>query len=164
MNPEKNFGSSTETEIAAEKPPKPSYGGLFRFCTRRDLGVLIPAIIVAMISGLLIPAFTILLGKIFTSFGSFSSGRISGRELQDQITPFVIQLCIVGAAAWVLGWLHMAFWLAFGENMARRAREQIMKGLLEKNMTWFDSKVVDSGVSGSMNKAIKYIPTCALVT
>ncbi len=50
----------------------------------------------------------------------------------------------------------MALWLAFGENTARRARERIMKGLLEKNMTWFDQKVVDNGVSGSMNKAIKY--------
>ena len=156
MNSEKNIVSSTDIEILEEKPPKPSYGGLFRFCTRRDLVILIPAITVSIISGLMIPAFTILLGDIFTSFGSFSSGLISGRELQDQVTPFVIGICVVGAASWVLGWLHMGFWLAFGENTARRARENIMKGLLKKNMSWFDSKVVGNGISGNMNKAIKY--------
>jgi hypothetical protein len=65
-------------------------------------------------------------------------------------------MCIVGAAAWALGWAHMSLWLAFGENTARRARERIMNGLLQKDITWFDQKVVNNGVSGSMNKAIKY--------
>jgi hypothetical protein len=69
----------------------------------------------------------------------------------------VIGITIIGGAAWGLGWAHMALWLAFGENTAKRAREQILKGLMEKSMTWFDQKVVDNGVSGYMNKAVKYI-------
>ena len=109
-----------------------------------------------MLQDVLFLAFTILLGKIFTQFGAFSTGNLSGGDLEQQVVPFVIGICIVGAAAWGLGWANMALWLAFGENTARRARESIMKGLLEKNMTWFDQKVVDNGVSGSMNKAIKY--------
>lgn len=142
--------------IPEEERPVPSYRGLYRFCNTADLALLLPAVAVSIASGTLVPAFTILLGKIFQKFGSFSSGQISARDLEPQVTPFVVGICIVGAAAWGLGWAHMALWLAFGENTARRAREQIMKGLLEKNMTWYDSKVVDNGVSGSMNKAVKY--------
>jgi len=158
---EKNSMSSaasvTSAEITMEKPPA-TYKGLYRFCTRGDLAILFPALAVSIASGLLIPAFTILLGDIFTSFGLFSSGSISGDKLQQQTTKYVIGIVVVGAAAWALGWAHMALWLAFGENMAKRSRQAIIKGLLEKSMTWYDSKVVDSGVSGSINKAVKYYP------
>jgi len=63
----------------------------------------------------------------------------------------------VGVAAWALGWAHMSMWLAFGENTAKRARERILKDLMKKTMTWYDQKVVDNGISGSMNKAVKYL-------
>lgn len=155
MASEKVAASSIHTISEEEKRPTPSYRGLYRFCNNADLALLLPAISVSIVSGTLVPAFTILLGKIFTKFGAFSSGEIARNDLERQITPFVVGICIVGAAAWGLGWAHMALWLAFGENTARRAREQVMKGLLEKNMTWFDQRVVDNGVSGSMNKAVK---------
>lgn len=147
-----------------EQRPMPSYRGLFRFNTRSDLALLIPALATSIASGVLVPAFSILMGKIFTSFGDFSGGQISASELERQVTLFVIGICIVGVAAWGLGWAHMALWLGFGENVAKRAREQVMKGLLEKSITWYDKKGTDNGVSGSMNKAIKYIPNSPFIT
>jgi len=155
MAEEKVFASSIH-DIIVEERPRPSYRGLYRFCTNADFVVLFPAIAVSVASGLLVPAFTILLGKIFTAFGSFSTGQILSRDLEHQVALSAIGMCIVGAAAWALGWAHMSLWLAFGENTARRARERIMNGLLQKDITWFDQKVVNNGVSGSMNKAIKY--------
>jgi ABC transporter transmembrane region len=148
--------ASSIHEITGEESPKPSYRGLYRFCTDADLALLLPAIAVSIASGLIIPAFTILLGKIFTSFGSFSTVQASPNDLNRQVTPFVAGICVIGAVAWVLGWARMALWLTFGEDAARRARERIMKGLLEKDITWFDEKVVDEGVSGNMNKVVKY--------
>lgn len=156
MVSEKVVASSINTDVIEEEPPKPSYRGLYRFTTKADLTILLPAIAVSIASGCLVPAFTILLGKIFTSFGAYSTGKLAGGDLEQQVVPYVIGICIVGAAAWGLGWANMALWLAFGENVARTARQRMMKGLLEKNMTWFDQKVVDNGVSGNMNKAIKY--------
>jgi hypothetical protein len=138
-----------------DERPTPTYKGLFRFLRHEDLIVLIPALGTSISSGILSPAFSILMGKIFTSFGDFSGGRITAGELEKRVSLFVIGICIVGIAAWGLGWAHMALWLAFGENIAKRAREQMMKGLLGKSMTWYDKKVTDTGVSGSMNKAIK---------
>jgi len=143
-------------QTTEEERPNPSYRGLYRFCRRADFALLIPAVAVSTASGLLNPAFTVLLGKIFTSFGAFSKGTISANELERQVTQFVIGICILGAAAWCIGWAHMSLWLAFGENTARGAREQIMKGLLQKSVTWYDKKGVENGVSGNMNKAIKY--------
>ena len=154
---EKIVASSTPQELIEDERPTPTYRGLYRFCIQADFVLLFPAIAVSVASGLLTPAFTILLGRIFTSFGSFSKGQISGAELQPQVTNFVIGICVVGAAAWALGWAHMSIWLAFGENTAKRAREQILKGLLKKTMTWYDQKVVDDGVSGNINKAVKYL-------
>src|SRR5271170_3566025 len=104
---EKSGTSSTTTqEIVEEQRPTPTYVGLYRFCTKADFALLFPAIAVSIASGCLIPAFTILLGKIFSSFGSFSSRQISGTELQHQVTNFVIGICVVGVAAWGLGWAH----------------------------------------------------------
>jgi len=154
--PEKKSVTSSIQEIVfEEKRPIPTYKGLYRFTTKRDTALLLPAVAVSIASGTLTPAFTILLGKIFTSFGSFSSGQISGQDLQHQVTLYVIGICIIGAAAWGLGWAHMSLWLANGENTAKRARKMILKGLMQKNMTWYDQKTTDNGVSGHMNKAIK---------
>ena len=138
-----------------EARPKPSYKGLFRFYRPADLVILVPALCASIANGVLVPAFSILMGKIFTSFGDFSAGRISSSELERKVTLFVVGICIVGIAAWGIGWAHLALWLAFGENNAKRAREQVMKGLLEKDITWYDQKTADNGVSGSMNKTVK---------
>jgi ABC transporter transmembrane region len=139
-----------------DEQPLPTYSGLFEFTTKKDLIILIPGLFVSVASGLLVPAFTILLGKIFTAFGQFSTGDIAGGELENEIRPFVIGIVIVGAFAWALGWAHMSLWLAFGENTALRARERVIKGLLQKKISWYDLKTVDNGVSGTMNKAVKY--------
>ena len=146
---------SQGSDVVEEERPRPTYKGLYRFYTHKDLPLLIPAVISSLASGVLVPAFSVLLGKIFTSVGAFGNGEISGKEMERQVTLFVIGICIVGAAAWGLGWAHMSLWLAFGENTARRAREQVLKGLMEKSMTWYDEKSANNGVSGYMNKAVK---------
>jgi ATP-binding cassette subfamily B (MDR/TAP) protein 1 len=149
---------SQGSDIVVEERPTPSYKGLYRFYTHKDLPLLVPAIATSVASGVLVPAFSVLLGKIFTSLGAFGNGQISATEMERQVTLFVIGICIVGAAAWALGWAHMSLWLAFGENTARRARVQILEGLMEKSMAWYDEKSANNGVSGQMNKAVKYPP------
>lgn len=157
MAPENHVATTTQAAVENERPG-PTYRGLYRFCSAADFALLIPAIAVSIASGILTPAFTVLLGKIFTSIAAFSKGQISGHELEEQIKPLVIGICVLGVGAWGFGWAHMSMWLAFGENVRKRAKEAVFKGLLEKNMTWFDQKVVDNGVSGYMNKAIKCRP------
>jgi len=151
--------SIIQTTEEMEVRPSPSFKGLFRFYRSSDLIILLPAIAASIGNGILVPAFSILMGRIFTSFGSFSNGQISSDELQQQVTLYVVGICIVGVAAWGIGWAGLSLWLAFGENNARRAREQVIHGLLEKSMTWYDRKGADSGISGSMNKAVKYPST-----
>jgi ATP-binding cassette, subfamily B (MDR/TAP), member 1 len=150
--------------IEMESRPAPSYKGLFRFSQKSDFAILFPAIIASIANGILVPAFSILMGRIFTAFGAFSSGEISSQDLEKQVTLYVVAICVVGVAAWGIGWAHLALWLAFGENNAKRAREQVMKGLLQKSMTWYDVKVTDAGVSGNMNKAVKYYSGTTLLT
>src|SRR5271170_8077680 len=132
---------------AREKRPIPTYRGLFRFYDHSDLFILVPAFTTSFVSGVLIPAFTILLGLMFSSFSNFSNGDITRTELRVQITSYVIGVSSVGVAAWVLGWINMSLWLTFGENTAKKAREQVLKGLLKKDMAWFDEKVVNDGIS-----------------
>ena len=57
---EKVVASSIDDKIEERR-----YRGLYRFTTKADLTILVPAIAVSIASGCLIPAFTILLGKIF---------------------------------------------------------------------------------------------------
>ena len=155
MQPEKAITISAQDIVEEDDRPVPSYSGLFRFCTKADLVLLIPAIAVSVVSGLITPVFTLLLGEIFLKFGAFSTNQIAAGDLEQQILPSIIGICVLGGAAWVLGWLHMSMWLAFGETTARRAREKTIKGILKKSMTWFDKRTVDNGVSGNMNKTVK---------
>src|SRR2546423_12744780 len=93
-------------EMDEQGRQSPTYRGLFRFVRSADLIVLLPAVATSVGSGIQTPAFSILMGKIFTAFGDYSRNTITEAELERQVSAYVIGICIVGIFAWGLGWAH----------------------------------------------------------
>lgn len=112
---------------------------LFTFTTRLHTLPLAVAVTLAVVSGIVIPALALLLGKIFDSFTDFGIGTINGSTLMDQISTNALYLVALGSSSWLLNGCFFTFWLFFGELQAKEARSRLFSGMLNQQISWFDS-------------------------
>lgn len=111
---------------------------LFNFTSRSHLLTLSIALVLSIASGIVIPAFAVLLGKIFDIFTTFGAGQISGPDLVKKISVYGIALAGLGSGSGLLNAFYLGFWLVFGELQARSVREKLFDSMLEEEMGWYD--------------------------
>ena len=111
---------------------------LFNFTTKAhclNLGI---ALIFSIVSGVVIPAVSIFLGRLFNLFTEYGGGQISGPDLVRKVAVNCIALVGVGAGSWVLNGGFFMFWLVFGEIQAQTVRDKLFDGLMQKDLEWYD--------------------------
>ena len=126
--------------VENEEPSKPSWKSLFHFNNKSQYKYLVIAIILSILIGLVIPFQAFFLGKLFLALTSFGAGVIDGKDLIEEIAKYSIYLCSLGAGSWVVSTFYFASWLFFGELQGRNARLELFQSLLNKDMTWYDSR------------------------
>lgn len=118
---------------------------LFNFTTKAHISPLLAAIVLSVASGIVIPALSILLGKLFDQFTKYGGGTIDGHGLVQKISQYGLYLVALGSGAIFLNSGYFGFWLVYGELQAKSVRDELFQGLLEKDMEWFDMR--KSGVN-----------------
>ena len=113
---------------------------LFGFTTRIHLVCFSIAIILSVASGIIIPAFAIILGKVFDIFTKYGAKEISGSALVKKVSTYGVGLVGLGAGAGILNTGYFMAWLVFGELQAKSAREKLFDGMLTKDMDWYDMR------------------------
>lgn len=111
---------------------------LFAFTRRPHLLVLLPAILLSLAAGLLLPVTAIFLGRIFNNFSDFAAGKVDSTTFSHEILNSVYGFLALGVATFVLRGGLFNFWLQFGEMQAKCVREELFRALLEKDLEWYD--------------------------
>lgn len=111
---------------------------LFKFTSRSHFPTLLIALVLSIASGIVIPAFAVLLGKIFNAFTTFGEGQISGPDLVKKVSTYGIALAGLGFGSGLLNAFYLGFWLVFGELQAKSVREKLFDSMLRKDMEWYD--------------------------
>ena len=119
---------------------KAKWRDLFNFTSKAHNLSLFLGIFLSILSGIIVPAFALFLGKIFDSFTKFGAGSLDGSPLLVNISQYAIYLVALGLASWLLNGMYFAFWLVFGELQARSGRDKLFSGILQKDMQWFDTR------------------------
>ncbi|KAG0124731.1 P-loop containing nucleoside triphosphate hydrolase protein [Tuber indicum] len=122
-----------------------SLSSLFAFVRKRNFVALLPALLFSIGSGLVIPTMSLLMGRIFSSFAGYSSNKIGSEELLASVSRYTSYLSLLGATVWLVSGSFFASWLVFGELQARVAREELFRGIVGKDMEWFDTR---KGIAG----------------
>ncbi len=117
---------------------RPSWRSLFVFVTRKQISSILIPLVSTSISALIKPASAIFFGKIFTNLTQFGAGVLGSQDTLDNITLWVIALVCLAAVAWVIEAIFLSSWMIFGEIQAKKAREQLFIGMLDKEMQWYD--------------------------
>ncbi|TGJ87588.1 hypothetical protein E0Z10_g1217 [Xylaria hypoxylon] len=135
--------ASTRTDQSAsqkpQKPQKPSFRDLFTFTTWRHCWLLVAGLVGAILSGAFMTSMSILLGRIFAVISQFGSGHLTGADTAAQISSWCVLLAVVGGAGFLVNFGFMFSWIAFSELQARNIRTRMFRGLLKKDMEWFDA-------------------------
>ncbi len=118
---------------------------LFNFTSRSHSIPLALALFVSIVSGIIIPALAVFLGKIFDSFTSFGAGQISGSDLVKTVSTYGLALVGLGCASGLINAVYLMLWLVFGELQAKSARGKLFDKMLEKDMEWFDMRTSGIG-------------------
>ncbi|KAL8824353.1 MAG: hypothetical protein Q9191_005111 [Dirinaria sp. TL-2023a] len=129
---------------------KASWRALFNFTTKAHLFPVIAAIALSVISGIVVPALAVFLGKLFDLFTKYGGGSISGHELVHKISRYGLYLVGLGVGVIVLNASYFGFWLLYGELQAKSVRDKLFDGLLEKDLEWFDMR--KSGVNTLLSR------------
>lgn len=132
--------SSHANHSASEQPQKSSLRHLFAFTVWRHSWLLVAGLVTAILVGALTTTQSILLGRIFAVISQFGSGHLTGAETIAQISSWCVLLAVVGGAAFIINFGFICSWVAFGELQGRNIRSEIFRGLLKKEMEWFDTR------------------------
>lgn len=117
-----------------------TWRSLFNFTSRSHIVPLLLALVLSVVSGIIIPAVTVFLGKIFDSFTSFGGQQIRGPDLVKQVSTYALWLLGLGCTSGFLSGGFFMNWLVFGELQAKSAREKLFDGMLDKEMEWYDMR------------------------
>ena len=125
-----------------------TWRSLFAFTTKAHIPILCAGLLLSTASGIVVPAFSLFLGKVFTAFAEFGQGELNGPGLVHKVSQFAVLLVgLAGASCALNGFFFMA-WLVFGELQARNARDQLFDSMLQKDMAWYETK--KAGISASI--------------
>lgn len=113
---------------------------LFNFTSRIHLFSLSVALILSVASGIIIPVFAIILGKVFDLFTEYGANEISGSDLVKKISIYGLGLVGLGSGSGILNAGYFMAWLVFGELQAKSARGKLFDGMLKKDMDWYDMR------------------------
>jgi ATP-binding cassette subfamily B (MDR/TAP) protein 1 len=101
---------------------------------------LVAGLVTAVLSGALKTSMSIVLGKIFAVIAQFGSSQLTGAETLAQISSWCVLLTVVGGAGWLVNFAFLFSWIAYSELQARNIRSRMFRGLLKKEMEWFDGQ------------------------
>ena len=155
MGRKPGVGSKNPREDDAKsKKAITSWRALFNFTDQSHLIVLTPAVLLSALSGVLLPAVAILMGKYFDALAKYGAGTITDHELVQKVLFITYGLIAIGAATWLLKGGYFTLWLVFGEMQAKRVRDNLFQSLLLKDLEWFEMR--SSGVGSLLSRLQTY--------
>ena len=147
-----NYDEDDLISIELDGPHRRESGwkALFTFTTGLHLLVLLPGLILSTIAGILEPAVAIFFGKFFDTFSDFGAGQIDGQDLMRKSLVDIYGLIMIGGATWLLKGGYFTIWLVFGELQAKAVRDELFQNLLDKDLSWYESRSV--GVASLLSR------------
>jgi ATP-binding cassette, subfamily B (MDR/TAP), member 1 len=136
MEEERGMLSDDESQYKG----RAGWRSLFIFTTKRHHVTLFFAAAFSVLSGTVMPAVAIALGKIFDDFTRFGAHQLNRHELVSRITTGCLTLVGIALLSWFLNSAFYLLWIVFGELQAKTVRDKLFEGLLNRDIEWYDKR------------------------
>ncbi|KAK5090510.1 ATP-dependent permease [Lithohypha guttulata] len=142
--------NSKEQENPRRQGGLAAYRVVFSFNRPGHLFVLIPAVLLAALSGTIKPAMSILTGHFFTSFAQYAAGTIDAQVMTNSTRSIVYAFIVVAAITWLAKAAVCTTWITYGEMQAAAVREDLFSALIVRDLAWFEAQ--EAGVSSLLSR------------
>jgi len=135
--------SFSDDESSTKVQPKlvTNFSSLFSFFPNSHASYyLLAACLASGVSGLVVPAMSIIIGKIFDSLLKFGLEAYEKKLLRVEVQEFIWYLVGLGLGALISNGVLNAMWQRCADLQAKRARECIFEGLMVRELEWFDKR------------------------
>lgn len=121
----------------------------FRYASTNDALLMAFGIFCALVNGAGLPLFSVFFGELIDSFGTSAN-------LLDDVGKVALVFFLIGIVTALAGWAQISCWKYTALKQSMRIREEYLKAILRKDMTWFDTRKVTE-ISAQMDSDIKLI-------
>ncbi|WVN89031.1 uncharacterized protein L203_104247 [Cryptococcus depauperatus CBS 7841] len=125
-------------------PVKPRFRRLFAFTQSRDFFcTLLPAIIFSVLSALIQPYMSIVIGDAFAIFAAYPmlaslATQADRAAFKEGVGKTSTKLVVAGILACVFNYFKGVMWTRYGEFVADKLRMRFYNSVQAKSMKWFD--------------------------
>lgn len=133
----------SDDEDSARVQPKPvaKLSSLFSFFPNScAFYYLLIACLATVASGLVAPAMSVVIGKIFESLLKFDLETYEKNVLRAEVEGFIWYLVGLGIGAFISNGVLNVMWQRCADLQAKRARECVFEGLMARELEWFDKR------------------------
>nr|XP_018264066.1 ATP-binding cassette, subfamily B (MDR/TAP), member 1 [Kwoniella dejecticola CBS 10117]OBR86224.1 ATP-binding cassette, subfamily B (MDR/TAP), member 1 [Kwoniella dejecticola CBS 10117] len=125
-------------------PVRPTFRRLFALSSAREyILLLIPALVFSILSALVAPYMSMVIGDAFAIFATYplvtgTATQADKDALRAGVRDTSLKLTIAGILAVLFNYLRGILWVWYGETVASRLRNIVYVGVSTKSMEWFD--------------------------
>ena len=124
-----------------QSKPAANISSLFLFFPNSHASYyLLIACLATVVSGLLVPAISIVIGKILDLLLRFSVETHNKKDLGPQVQGLIWHLAELGSGAFICNGVLHVMWQRCAYLQAKRARECVFEGLVVRELEWFDKR------------------------
>lgn len=119
----------------------------FLFLRKRDIPLLVLALVANALSAGTHVAVTIMLNRLFNKLAEFQQHHKTVPQFISELRWACFSIALVGLGAWLFGWLETSFFSYLGERQQVRCRRMLYRSLVARNYSWFET---NSGLDGDL--------------
>ncbi|RPB22579.1 P-loop containing nucleoside triphosphate hydrolase protein [Terfezia boudieri ATCC MYA-4762] len=133
--------SDDEGSARAQSKPVAKFSFLFSFFPNsRAFYYLLTACLATVISGFIVPAMSVVIGKILDSLLKFGLGIYEKKVLRAEVQGLIWHLLGLGIGAFISNGVLNVMWQRCADLQAKRARECVFESLVVRELEWFDKR------------------------
>ncbi|KAE8154046.1 P-loop containing nucleoside triphosphate hydrolase protein [Aspergillus avenaceus] len=150
-----------------------SFFGIYRFASRWDILIIIGSSIAAIAGGAALPLFTVLFGKLTSTFQDIVTHQITYDNFHDQLNKNVVYFIYLGAAELVTIYIATVGFIYTGDHVVQRIRVKYFQAIMRQNIAFFDTlgpgeittritadtNIIQDGISEKVGLALTGIST-----
>lgn len=120
--------------------PNANFFTLYRFAKPRDIFAVCFGVFFAIVHGVALPMFTLVVGAITTNFNQFIADQsLSDAGFQHQTNHNSLYFLYIGIGILVSSTLESYTFVQMGEILAGRYRKNYLRAIIRQNIAYFDS-------------------------
>ncbi|KAF3258027.1 hypothetical protein TWF132_011886 [Orbilia oligospora] len=116
-----------------------TWASYFGFTRRGHAVCLVFGIASALVSAVVLPISSILLGHVFAEFALYGRGEVTAPDLLPRVSEWIKYYVFLAGGGWLAYGAFYCSWMWFGELQAESARAEIYQALMAKELEWFDN-------------------------